>query len=76
MAFIPHQSLSKNIATVAMDVLGAVVNRNQLLPPFSMRRLVGEPRWQMRGRDFLNTGRHFVDKLVQDAGLTSDDPSA
>ena len=72
MAFISHQSLSKNIATVAMDILGAVVNRNQLLPPFSMRRLVGEPRWQISGRDFLNTGRHFVDKLVQDAGLTPD----
>ena len=72
MVFIPHQSLSKNIATVAMDVLGAVVNLNELLPPFSMRRLVGEPRWQMSGRDFLNTGRHFVDKLTQDAGLTTD----
>jgi ubiquinone/menaquinone biosynthesis C-methylase UbiE len=72
VAFISHQSLSKNIAAAAMDILGAVVNRNELLPPFSMRRLVGEPRWQISGRDFVNTGRDFVDKLVQDAGLTPD----
>jgi SAM-dependent methyltransferase len=39
-----------------------------LLPPFSMRRFVGEARWDFGGKDFRNTGRHFADKL-RDAGL-------
>jgi SAM-dependent methyltransferase len=70
MVFLPGQSLPKQVAAIAMDVLGAVVNRREVLPPFSMRRLIGEPRWQLRGEDFRSQGQHLVEKLSQDMDLT------
>ena len=70
MVFIPGQSVPKQIAAIMMDVLGAVANRNEFLPPFCMRRLIGEPGWRLHGEDFRSQGQHFVEKLLQDVGLT------
>jgi SAM-dependent methyltransferase len=69
VVFSPGTSLRERVAIIAMDVLGAVVERDELLPPFSMRRIIGESRWQLRGRDFRYQGQHFVEKLVHDVGL-------
>ena len=54
-----------------MDLIGSLLTSGELLPPFSMRRFVGEARWQVRGEDFKFQGNHLVEKLVQDAGLLS-----
>jgi ubiquinone/menaquinone biosynthesis C-methylase UbiE len=72
MVFLAGQSLPRQIAAIGMDALCAVVNRNELLPPFSMRRLIGEQGWQLRSADFQRQGQHFVEKLSQDVGLTQD----
>jgi hypothetical protein len=69
LVFSPGTSLREQVAIIAMDVLGAIVERDELLPPFSMRRIIGESRWQLRGRDFRYQGQHFVEKLVHDVGL-------
>lgn len=69
MVFLPGQSVPKQVAAIAMDVLGVVVNRSELLPPYSMRRLIGEPDWHLRGESFRSQGRHFTEKLSQDVGL-------
>jgi SAM-dependent methyltransferase len=53
-----------------LDWLGPFYPADPHLPPFSMRRFVGEARWDINGQDFSNTGRHFADKL-RDAGLRS-----
>jgi SAM-dependent methyltransferase len=56
------------VAVGALEVVESVAFPRRLLPPFSMRRFVGEARWDFGGRDFRNTGAHFVQKL-RDAGL-------
>lgn len=66
---VPGDSLPKRLAAFPMDLIGAFLNRGELLPPFSMRRFVGEARWQLRGEDFKLEGNRFVKKLVEDAGL-------
>ena len=68
---VPGDSLPKRLAALPMDLIGSVLTRGELLPPFSMRRFVGEARWQLRGEDFKFQGNHLVEKLVQDAGLIS-----
>ena len=69
---VPGDPFHKHVASKVMDIVGAVVNRRGLLPPFSMRRMVGEFRWQLMGEDFRIQGNHFAQKLTQDAGLRSD----
>jgi ubiquinone/menaquinone biosynthesis C-methylase UbiE len=70
--FVPGDSFPKQVASKVMDVAGIVLNGGELLPPFSMRRIIGESRWQLRGQDFKAQGNHFVQKLTQDAGLRPD----
>ena len=67
----PGDSLPKALAAWTLDLLQAVLIRDPLLPPFSMRRLVGQSKWELNGDDFKKHGCHFVEKLVQDAGLES-----
>lgn len=67
--FVPGDSFPKQIASKVMDAAGVLLNRGELLPPFSMRRIIGESRWQLRGQDFKIQGKHFAQKLTEDAGL-------
>ena len=69
---VPGDSLPKRLAAVPMDIIGAFVNRGELLPPFSMRRFVGEGRWQLRGENFKLEGNRLVEKLIRDAELGPD----
>lgn len=69
MVKVPGDSLPKRLAALPMDLIGSLLTSGELLPPFSMRRFVGEARWQLRGEDFKFQGNHLVEKLVQDAGL-------
>jgi SAM-dependent methyltransferase len=66
---VPGESLPKQIAAKFMDCAGIFLNRGELLPPFSMRRTIGESKWQLRGEDFKIQGSHFAGKLTDDAGL-------
>lgn len=67
----PGDSLPKALAARTLDLLQAVLIRDPLLPPFSMRRLVGQSKWELNGDDFGKHGSHFVERLVRDAGLES-----
>jgi SAM-dependent methyltransferase len=67
-----RESLPKRIAAKLMDAASIVLSREELLPPFSMRRTIGESRWQLRGEEFVIQGNHFVQKLIEDAGLRPD----
>lgn len=69
---IPRESLPKRVAAKLMDVAGIVLSRGVLLPPFSMRRTIGESRWQLKGEEFTIQGNHFVQKLIEDASLRPD----
>jgi len=71
-ALMPGESLPKRIAAKLMDVAGIFLGRDELLPPFSMRRTIGESRWQLRGEEFKIQGNRFVQKLIEDAGLRPD----
>ena len=70
--FVPGDSFPKQVASKVMDAAGVLLNGRELLPPFSMRRIIGESRWQLRGQDFKIQGNHFVQKLIEDAGLRPD----
>jgi SAM-dependent methyltransferase len=69
MVRVPGDSVPRRLVNAAIDVLNAVASRDALLPPFSMRRFVGEARWDIWGNDFATTGQHFIEKLVADANL-------
>ncbi len=68
MVRVPGDSLSRRLAIGAVEVVESIAFQRRLLPPFSMRRFVGEARWDIGGRDFRNTGAHMAQKL-RDAGL-------
>src|SRR5688572_5515442 len=70
MVWVPSDSLPRQVVNTAIDCLGPLLNSGELMPPFSMRRFVGESRFDVRGRDFTATGEHFLQKLTADAGLT------
>ena len=72
MVFIVGESLPKRLAASAIDILQKAVYPRKLLPPFSMRRLVGHCQWdlgEIRGLRFEDLGRHFIQHLPEDAGL-------
>jgi SAM-dependent methyltransferase len=71
MVWVPTDSLPRQVINTAIDCLSPFINSGELMPPFSMRRFVGESRFDVRGRDFKATGDHFLQKLTADAGLTS-----
>jgi SAM-dependent methyltransferase len=71
MVWVPTDSLPRQVVNTAIDCLAPFINSGELMPPFSMRRFVGESRFDVRGRDFRATGAHFLEKLTADAGLTS-----
>ena len=72
MVWVPTDSFPRQIVNTVIDCLAPFVNSaGELMPPFSMRRFVGESRFDVRGRDFKATGVHFLEKLTADAGLTS-----
>ena len=71
MVRVPGDRLKQRAAAALFDVLEPIYFRGVLLPPFTMRRFVGEARWDFGGVDFRNTGRHLLEKLY-DAGLRSD----
>ena len=70
MVRVRGDSWRRNMASAVLDWFEPLVVADSLLPPFSMRRFVGEARWDIGGQDFRNNGRHFADKLT-DAGLKS-----
>jgi SAM-dependent methyltransferase len=72
MVWVPGDSLPRQLLSAALDVVTSVGYAGRLLPPFSMRRYVGEARWDLAGRDFLNTGQHIVEKLQLDAALRAE----
>ena len=71
MVWVPTDSFPRQVVNTAIDCLGPFLSSGELMPPFSMRRFVGESRLDVRGRDFKATGAHFLQKLSADAGLTS-----
>src|SRR5438132_10756565 len=71
MQDLPGKSLARTLAVHFMDLAGMLVLRNKMLPPLSLRRQVGEVGWQLHGDDFSGLGKHFVERLVADAGLTA-----
>src|SRR5262245_22993091 len=71
MVWVPSDSFPRQVLNTAIDCLAPLVTPGELIPPFSMRRFVGESRFDIRGRDFRATGEHFLQKLLADAGLTS-----
>ena len=68
MVRVPGDSWKRRMAISAVEAFEALRYREDLLPPFSMRRFIGEARWDIGGSDFRNSGRHFAEKL-SDAGL-------
>ena len=53
----------------SIDLVQRILYPHRLLPPLSMRKTVGEPLWDLHGRQFELTGRHFEAKLTKDAIL-------
>ena len=71
-AYLPalrQDSLPKRLAAWAMDWMQNIIYPRRLLPPFSMRRVVGQGQWELGGQQFEDHGRHFTEKLTEDAGL-------
>jgi SAM-dependent methyltransferase len=68
MVRVPGDGWKRRLAVLALDRVEPLMYRKALLPPFSMRRFIGEARWDVGGSDFRNNGRHFAEKL-HDAGL-------
>ena len=60
---------ARRVAERALDAVARVLPHQPLLPPLSLRRMVGEPGWQLRGEDFFFMGCHLAEKLQRDAGL-------
>ena len=46
-----------------------IIYPRRLLPPFSMRRSVGQGQWELGGQQFEEHGRHLAEKLTEDASL-------
>jgi SAM-dependent methyltransferase len=64
---------ARNLARLRLYLAGhsqRTFRARPLLPPLLMRRRVGEKLWDISGRGFEITGWRFVEKLLQDAGLT------
>jgi len=59
------------IEAFLIDRIRAVFQPGHLRPPAHMRWRVGEGPWDIYGRHFEFTGRHFQAKLQRDAGLNS-----
>ena len=70
MVRVPGHNWQKRLLAKAFDVAGRLPGSDPLLPPFSMRRFVGEAAWLHSARDFRATGADFAQKLRADAGLT------
>jgi SAM-dependent methyltransferase len=68
MVRVPGDGWKRRAAAALLDIVEP--RYKQLLPPFSMRRFIGEARWDVGGTDFRNNGRHFAEKM-RDAGLHS-----
>ncbi len=66
---VPGESIPKQLAAKIMDFAGILLSKGELLPPFSMRRTIGESKWQLRGEDFKIQGNQFARKLSDDACL-------
>ena len=66
------EPLLKRIAIRGMDATQRILIRRRMLPPFSMRRFVGEASWELEGRNFESQGRHFTAKLIEDTGLNAE----
>ena len=62
-------SLPKRLVAWAMDWMQNIIYPRRLLPPFSMRRSVGQGQWELGGQQFEEHGRHLAEKLTEDASL-------
>jgi SAM-dependent methyltransferase len=72
MVYVPGLSLSNQIRVHALDALGAVVCRHTLLPPMSMRRVIGATDFDYRGEKFLQHGWDFMRRMQQELGFAAD----
>lgn len=59
------------IEAFLIDRVRAAIFRDRRQPPAHIRWRVGEPPWDVYGRHFELTGRHFQAKLTRDAGLNA-----
>jgi len=72
MVYVPGFSIPQLIRVHMLDALGAVVCREPMLPPMSMRRVIGIDDFDYRGGKFLKQGRDFMAQMQQQLEFSAD----
>src|SRR5438477_3872089 len=71
MVLVPGFSLAQQLRASTLDVVAKLTVREPMLPPLSMRKVVGEPQWDLRGRAFQEQGKNFIDALRTGVGISA-----